>query len=95
MAQREPTDGDHTGGDTESRVDREIDELFDDLDTLLKNGDVQTTLAGRRVNTSLAMLVADGLRAYLRGDKEKAMEDLSVAAEEIAQRYAQAAKGEA
>jgi hypothetical protein len=76
-------------------VDREIDGLFDDLDGLLKNADVQTVATIRGVNTSIAMLVADGLRAYLRGEKERAIEDLSVAVEEIEQRYKQGAKGDA
>ncbi|GAC1354738.1 MAG: hypothetical protein NVS3B10_06180 [Polyangiales bacterium] len=82
-------------GDTEALVRREIDALFDELDDLLKNRDVALVMSQRRVNTSIAMLVADGLRAYLQGEKEKAIEDLSTAVEEITQRYAQAAKGDA
>lgn len=77
------------------RVDREIDGLFDDIDALLKNADVQSVMTARGVNTSIAMLVADGLRAYLRGEKDRAIEDLSVAVEEITQRYKQGAKGDA
>lgn len=76
-------------------VMKEVDSLFDDLDDLLKNEDVQVALGELRVNSSIAMLAADGLRAYLKGDKETAMEDLSTAAEEIAQRFAQSAKGDA
>ena len=34
------------------------------------------------------MVAADGLRAYLRGDKVNAVEDLGTAAEEIAARLA-------
>jgi len=79
----------------EALVTKEIDGLFDELDDLLKNPEVQMVLTSRKVNSSIALLIADGLRAYLQGEKEKAIEDLSVAAEEIAQRYAQAAKGEA
>jgi hypothetical protein len=79
----------------EALVTKEIDGLFDELDDLLKNPEVQAVLTARKVNASIALLVGDGLRAYLQGEKEKAIEDLSVAAEEIAQRYAQAAKGEA
>jgi hypothetical protein len=81
--------------ETDARVTREIDGLFDDLDDLLKNADVAQVLSRRRVNSSIAMLVADGLRAYLQGEKEKAIEDLSTAVEEITQRYAQGAKGDA
>ncbi|GAC1352274.1 MAG: hypothetical protein NVS3B20_19750 [Polyangiales bacterium] len=76
-------------------VTKEVDRLFDELDTLMKTPDVQDALTARGVNASIAMLVADGLRAYLQGDKPKAIEDLSVATEEITQRYAQAAKGDA
>ena len=74
---------------------KEVDQLFDELDDLLKNEDVQHTLGELKVNSSIALLAADGLRAYLKGDKETAMEDLSTAAEEIAQRFAQSAKGDA
>ena len=61
----------------------EIDDLFDELDTLLKNPDVGAVLADAGVNISLAIVAADGLRAYLHGDKEKAAEELETAAEEI------------
>ena len=74
---------------------KEVDQLFDELDDLLKNEDVQQALGEMKVNSSIALLAADGLRAYLKGDKETAMEDLSTAAEEIAQRFAQSAKGDA
>src|SRR5262249_27021352 len=57
--------------DREAMVSRELDALFDELDDLLKNEDVALVMSKRRVNTSLAMLVADGLRAYLQGEKEK------------------------
>jgi hypothetical protein len=67
-------------------VDQEIDDLFDDIDSLLKNHDVETALAARGVNTSLAMVAADGLRAYLKGEKARAAEDLGTVAEEIAHR---------
>lgn len=77
------------------RVLKEVDQLFDELDDLLKNEDVQGALGELKVNSSIALLAADGLRAYLKGDKETAMEDLSTAAEEIAQRFAQSAKGDA
>lgn len=82
-------------GAIEAKVTKEIDGFFDELDDLLKNADVQQVLASRRVNASIAMLVVDGLRAYLQGEKAEAIEDLGAAAEEIAQRYAQNAKGDA
>ncbi len=73
------------------RVDEEIAGLFDDIDALLKNVDVLAALTDRGVNASLAMTAADGLRAYLRGEKARAAEDLSLVAEEIASRLAAAA----
>lgn len=71
-----------------SKADREIDQIFDELDQLLKNTDVAEVLAERGVNTSLAMLAADGLKAYLKGDKKQAAEDLATVADEIESRMA-------
>jgi CHASE3 domain sensor protein len=68
---------------TTSKARAEIDDLFDELDQLLKNPDVGGELAEAGVNISLAIVAADGLRAYLRGEKEKAAEELETAAEEI------------
>jgi hypothetical protein len=66
----------------------EIDELFEELTTLLKNPDVGAELAARGVNVSLAMTLADGLLAYVHGEKDKALLDLGTATEEIAARMA-------
>lgn len=65
---------------------KELDDVFDDLDALLKNSDVADALSSRGVNISIALTAAYGLRAYLHGDKTTAIEDLSTAAEEIASR---------
>jgi hypothetical protein len=70
------------------RASAELEDLFDELDQLLKNPDVGSELAELGVNTSLAMTVAYGLRAYLQGDKEKAVLELGTATEEIATRMA-------
>lgn len=64
----------------------ELEDLFDELDTLLKNPDAGAALAEKGVNTSLAMVAADGLRAYLRGEKAKAVEELETVTEEIRSR---------
>jgi hypothetical protein len=64
----------------------ELDDLFDELDMLLKNADVGAGLAERGVNVSLAMVAVDGLRAYLKGDKVRAAEEFDTVAEEIASR---------
>jgi hypothetical protein len=69
-----------------SRAMREIDDVLDDLDTLLKNNDVGAELASLGVNIALALTAAAGLRAYLHGDKGAAIEDLGTAVEEIAAR---------
>lgn len=74
--------------DGKKRASAELDDLFDELDQLLKNPDVGTELAELGVNTSLAMTLAYGLRAYLQGDKEKALLELGTATEEIATRMA-------
>ncbi len=65
---------------------RELREIFVELDALLKNSDVGGELASRGVNTSLAIVAADALRAYLEGDRERAAEDFDTVAEEIATR---------
>ncbi|HEX9294788.1 MAG TPA: hypothetical protein VF881_03110 [Polyangiaceae bacterium] len=75
---------------TEERAEKELDELLDELDILLKNSDLGARLTARGINTSLALLVADALRSYLNGNKREAAEDLGTAAEEIASRLANA-----
>jgi hypothetical protein len=62
---------------------QEIEALLDDLEALLKNGEVIGALTGKGINASLALLAAGGLRAYLAGHKAEAAEDLAAAAEEI------------
>jgi hypothetical protein len=71
----------------------ELDDVFDELETLLKNPDVGAELAARGVNISLAMTLADGLHAYVRGEKEKALLELGTATDEIAARMASARGG--
>ncbi len=61
----------------------DIDDLFGELDALLKNPDVGAALAERGVNVSLALLAKDGLHAYLQGEKARAAEDFSTFAEEV------------
>ena len=65
---------------------RELGETFDDLDALLKNDDVGAELSAKGVNISLALTALAGLRAYLEGDKVRAIDDLGTAVEEIAAR---------
>jgi hypothetical protein len=68
----------------------ELDEVFDELDQLLKNPDVGSELTAKGVNASLAMTLAYGLRAYIHGDKEQALLELGTATEEIAARMVDA-----
>jgi hypothetical protein len=65
---------------------------MDDLEALLKNGEVIGALTSRGINASIAMLAASGLRSYLKGQKAEAADDLGTAAEEIGGRIA-ATKG--
>ncbi len=62
---------------------RELGAVLDDLEALLKNGEVIGALAIRGVNASIALFALEGLRHYLEGRKAEAVEDLSGAADEI------------
>ncbi len=64
----------------------ELVEVLGELDTLLKNPGVGAALAAKGVNISLALVGVEGLRAYLDGDKERAAEEFSTVAEEVASR---------
>jgi hypothetical protein len=66
----------------------ELAAVLEDLEALLKNGDVVSVLTTRGVNASIALLAVSGVAAYLRGDKAGAAEDLGAAAEEIKGRAA-------
>jgi hypothetical protein len=72
----------------------ELDDALDDLEVLLKNPDVGAELADRGVNVSLALTLAEGMRAYLHGDKDAALLELGTALEEIAARRALSGGGE-
>jgi hypothetical protein len=67
---------------------RELAAVFDDLETLLKNGDVVAALTERGINASIALLAANGLRSYLTGHKADAAEDFATVVEEIRGRIA-------
>ncbi|MET0591065.1 MAG: hypothetical protein ABW133_00095 [Polyangiaceae bacterium] len=63
-----------------------LDDLLDELDEVLKKPDVSVYLNEKGVTAGVALLIADGLRAYLQGKKEEAADDLGTAAEEIVAR---------
>jgi hypothetical protein len=67
------------------RVDptQELGDVLDELEDLLKNGDVVESLSNKGINASLALVAIDGLRAYLEGRKAEAADDLGTVAEEI------------
>jgi len=67
---------------------RELDAVLDDLEALLKSGEVIGALTSRGVNASLALVAAHALRSYVKGKKADAAEDFATAAEEIRGRLA-------
>lgn len=70
------------------RALKELDEVFEDLVIVLKNPEVGAELTARGVNVSLAIVGAEGLAAYVHGDKERAADDLLTVGEEIKSRLA-------
>jgi hypothetical protein len=81
-------------GDDAARIAmKELREVFEDLDVLLKNPDVGSELTERGVNVSLAIVAAEALLAYVEGDKARAAEDFETVAEEIAARATASATG--
>ena len=67
---------------------RELDAVLDDLEALLKSGEVIGALTSRGINASLALVAAHALRSYIKGKKAEAAEDFATAAEEIRGRIA-------
>lgn len=65
---------------------KELAEVFEDLTTLLKHPEVGIVLTARGVNVSLAIVAAEGLAAYVEGEKARAAEDFDTVAEEIRSR---------
>jgi hypothetical protein len=65
---------------------KELDDVLEDLVSLLKNPEVVAELTSRGINTSLALVGAEGLAAYVHGEKARAAEDLATVAEEITAR---------
>lgn len=61
----------------------ELNAVLDDMEAMLKSGEVIGLLSARGVNASIALCAMAGLRAYLSGKKAEAAEDLGTAADEI------------
>jgi hypothetical protein len=72
----------------------ELADLLNELDSVLKQAEVDAYLTARSINTSLALLISDALRAYVEGRKQEAAEDLGTAAEEITARLKMAGGGQ-
>lgn len=70
-------------GISTAALDKEFEQVFAEILTLVKMGETGELLADRGVNTSLVMLGLDGLRAYIAGEKLKAAEDFETLAEEL------------
>ncbi|HEY1960349.1 MAG TPA: hypothetical protein VGH28_32285 [Polyangiaceae bacterium] len=68
--------------------ENEIDDVFEELEMLLKNPDVVAALTAKGVNPSLATMAMDGLHEYLRGDRAKAIDEMSQFVEEVKARAA-------
>jgi len=85
MAASDDDDDRTIGTGSRFRVDpsREIGSVLDDLEELLKNGDVIAALSERGVNASIALTAIEGMRSYLEGKKADAAEDFAMVAEEI------------
>jgi hypothetical protein len=57
--------------------------LLREIESLLKHPNVAIELGSRGINASIATLAVQGLAAYVDGNRARAYEDLSTAAEEI------------
>lgn len=72
--------------------EQRMDSLLSEIEHLLKSPEAGLALGARGVNTSIALLAAQGLRAYLNGNKAQAVDDLATAAEELGARLELARK---
>lgn len=72
--------------------EQRLDSLLSELEHLLKAPEVGLGLGARGVNTSIALLAAQGLHAYVQGNKAQAVDDLATAAEELGARLELARK---
>jgi hypothetical protein len=66
--------------------EQRMDSLLREIEQLLKTPEVGLGLGARGVNTSIALLAAQGLHAYIQGNKAQAADDLATAAEELGER---------
>ena len=57
--------------------------LLEEVEALLKDARLAIDFSRTGVNTSIALVTVQGLIAYLEGNKVRAVDDLSTAADEI------------
>ena len=57
--------------------------LLGEIESLLKHPSVAIDLGRHGINASIAILAAQGLTAYVEGNRVRAQEDFATAAEEI------------
>jgi hypothetical protein len=62
--------------------------LLEEVEALLKDARLAIDFSRKGVNTSIALVTVQGLIAYLEGNKVRAVDDLSTAADEIRARLA-------
>jgi hypothetical protein len=82
----------NTGAEIDLDPVVEIGALLDDLEALLKNGEVIAALTGKGVNASIALVAVDGRRHYLQNKKGEAADDFGTVTEEIRGRLAESGK---
>src|SRR4051812_10969161 len=78
----------NTGAEIELDARSEINAVLDDLESLLKNGEVIGSLTLQGVNASIALVAVEGLRHYLQNQKVEAADDFGTVTEEIRGRLA-------
>ena len=78
----------NTGAEIDLDPVVEIGALLDDLEALLKNGEVITALTIKGVNASIALVAVDGLRHYIANKKGEAADDFDTVTAEIRGRLA-------
>ena len=82
----------NTGAEIDLDPVVEIAAILDDLEALLKNGEVIAALTAKGVNASIALVAVDGLRHYLQNKKGDAADDFDTVTEEIRGRLAEGGK---
>ena len=78
----------NTGAEIDLDPVVEIGAVLDDLEAMLKNGEVIAALTGKGVNASIALVAVEGLRHYIENKKSEAADDFDTVTAEIRSRLA-------